>query len=170
MRATPLTPTGPVALYIRMSTTVTAPDPVATFNAQLAASKLAALRLLQDLMVSLTDPEAPVGAALREVRLVATAILRAKPMKPDDAPPPAPTSSPDHPAPKPSIDAPPRAARPAAAPRARPCLNPTSRRAFTDVSHLVQNANPHIIRELLAQNPHGTLRPRRSSEEAAVPP
>jgi hypothetical protein len=81
MRTPPLTKRGPSALYIDMSTAAAAPNEIAAFNTQLAAAKLAAVRLLQDLMASLTDPEAPVGAALREIRLAATAILRTQPMK-----------------------------------------------------------------------------------------
>jgi hypothetical protein len=69
----------------RMSTVApTHPDAVAAFNSQLALAKLSAIRILQDLMSALSHPDSRAGrggAAIRELRHVATTILRAQPFK-----------------------------------------------------------------------------------------
>src|SRR5690606_34950624 len=70
-------------------------DPIAAFNTRLAHAKIHALQLLLDLMASMTDPDAVVGDAIRELRLAATAILRTQPMKePRRASPPQPPDPP----------------------------------------------------------------------------
>jgi hypothetical protein len=144
MRAEPVdAPRSACSLY-RMSTTA---DPVAVFNAQLAASKLAALRFLHDLMTTLTDPRARVGEALREARLTATAILRARPMTPDTRDTSAPPSRPPH------------------TPDLRPVLPaPTP----PDV------APPHSPGQLQSDPPHYTATPARvsslSRSELHIPP
>jgi hypothetical protein len=70
---------------------------VATFNESLAQAKLAALQILLDLTRELADADASSSAAHRERRLLATAILRTRPMaepRPTAAPTPPDTRRP----------------------------------------------------------------------------
>jgi hypothetical protein len=156
-----------------MSTAAQTTDPVAAFNSHLAHAKINALRLLQDLMTSLTDPDASVGAALREIRLAATAILRAQPIK--HAAPPSPALPPPPPAERavaraqrsertapttpctdhssdlspPTPDASRVDAPPPPHPTYRHHLNPTFRAARNDVRALIRAGVPEVIRLFL---------------------
>src|SRR5690606_21866037 len=93
----PLTPAALHALMNRMT-----PDATSAFNAELASAKLAALRIIQDLIRALDYPDPPIPARYRELRLLAVTILRTQPIKPaKNTPAPPPAHAPD-PAPSPN--------------------------------------------------------------------
>lgn len=121
-------------------------DPVSTFNDHLAEAKLAALRILQDLMSTLTDirheeqTQSPNWPG-REMRLIATAILRTKPLAPNTpTPPPA-----DVPAPRPQTrqpadnNTPPAPTSPTPPSPLRVRLDPLAARARRDIRTLVRD-------------------------------
>lgn len=142
----------------------TAPTPTAAaaidaFNLHLAHAKLGALKLLQDLIASLTDLDAEVGqggGALREIRLAATAILRAKPMSSASrASPPSPTGrgnvlaqqergegARQDPAPQDSTPQDPGLPAP---PTYRGYLNPTVRAARRDIRDFIRDGCPEVV-------------------------
>ncbi len=117
---------------------------VDAFNIQLAHAKLSALKLLQDLMASLTDPDAAAGSALRELRLAAAAILRTAPLKHGESPPKPPPSQdpvPHTPPQDPST----RDPGPPPPPTFRANLNPTCRAARNDIRTFLREGHPDVV-------------------------
>jgi hypothetical protein len=144
------------------------PD-IATFNESLILAKLAALRILRDLMDSLADPDPPIPARYRELRLLACAILRTAPMKPDAAdkhpsPPPRTNGHDAHaPVPPPSPSDP---ELPPPPPQQR--FNPHQEWARAALRSLV--AEGHLPKAFLAFSEAGASLPAPGKHASARPP